>query len=183
MLLDATTASLLVIDVQDRLLPAMGEAEQVVKHCGLLLKAARVLDVPVTVSEQYPRGLGHTVPALKQDAGNAPVFEKLSFSCWRDPALKAHMVGHHEAGRPQVIVAGIEAHVCVLQSCIDLAMAGFGIFAVADAMSSRAEASVVMTHDRLRNAGVEVITTEMAIFELLGRAGTSEFKTLSALIR
>ena len=107
----------------------------------------------------------------------------LSFSCWRDKALKAHFINLHEQGRPLVIVAGIEAHVCVLQSCIDLANAGFGIFAVADSMSSRKPESLSLALDRMRAVGVEVVNTEMVVFELLERAGTTEFKALSALIK
>lgn len=183
MLLDATKASLLLIDMQERLLPAMAEAADVERRCTILLKAAKALELPIAVSEQYPKGLGHTVSSLKADIGNAPVFEKLSFSCWRDDALKPYLIGHHEQGRPLVIVAGIEAHVCVLQSCIDLANAGFGVFAVADAMSSRQPTSVALALDRMRQAGVTIINTEMAVFELLKRAGTAEFKALSALIR
>lgn len=183
MLLDAAKASFLLIDVQERLLPAMTGGGDVVKRCGILLAAARTLDLPVTVSEQYPKGLGPTVAPLREAFGNAPVFEKLAFSVWRDAALKAHLIRHHEQGRPLLIAAGIEAHVCVLQSCIDLAKAGFGVFAVADAMASRHPASAALAEARMRDAGVQVINTEMAVFELLGRAGTAEFKDLSKLIK
>ena len=183
MLLDSAKSTLLLIDMQERLLPAMDGFEEVERRCGIVLKAAKALQVPVAVSEQYPKGLGHTVAGLKADIGNAPVFEKLDFSCWRDAALKRHLINHHEHGRPLVIVAGIEAHVCVLQSAIDLAMAGFGVFAVADAMASRTPASKALALERMRESGVHVVNTEMAVFELLGKAGTAEFKSLSGLIR
>lgn len=183
MLLDAGKSSLLIVDVQERLLPAMCAPEQVVEKSSILLAAAKALDVPITVSEQYPKGLGHTVAALKDACGNAPVFEKLAFSCWRDDALKAHFIRHHDGGRPQVIIAGIEAHVCVLQTAVDMAQAGFAVYVVADATSSRAPSSVELALDRLRLAGVQVINTEMAVFELLGRAGTPAFKAVSALVR
>lgn len=183
MLLDAARSSLLLVDMQERLLPAMSLAADVERRCGILIQAAKALHVPVTVTEQYPKGLGSTVPGLKAQLGNAPVFDKLAFSVWRDDALKAQMIRLHEQGRPQVIVAGIESHVCVLQSCVDLALAGFAVFAVADAMSSRMQASLDMALARLRHGNVEVVTTEMVVFELLGRAGTAEFKALSALIR
>ena len=183
MLLDAAKSFLLLVDMQERLLPAMAGGAEVERRCSILLTAAKRLGVPVVVSEQYPKGLGHTVPGLRENLGNAPIFEKMAFSCWRDAALKAHLVGYHEQGRPQAIVAGIEAHVCVLQSCIDLAQAGFAVFAVADAMSSRAATSAELAVARMRQQGVEVINTEMAVFELLGKAGTAEFKALSALIR
>ena len=183
MLLDAAKATLLLVDMQERLLPAMTGALNVEERCGILLKAARALDVPVTVSEQYPKGLGHTVETLAAEASGAPVFQKLAFSCWRDEGLKKHMIAHHEAGRPLVILAGIEAHVCVLQTAIDLSSAGFGVFAVADAMASRAASSHALALDRMRQNAVSVVTTEMVVFELLREAGTPQFKALSALIR
>lgn len=183
MLIDASKAFLLVIDMQERLVPAVAGAQDLLRRCTILLKAAKVLGVPIALSEQYPRGLGHTVEAAREEAGNAPAFEKTAFSCWRDEDLKKHLIGQFEGGRPQAIVAGVEAHVCVLQSAIDMAQTGFAVFAVADAMSSRAASSVELAHHRMRQAGVSVINTEMAVFELLGKAGTAEFKDLSGLIR
>jgi nicotinamidase-related amidase len=183
MLIEAKRASLLLVDMQERLLPAMDDRESIVGRSAILLRAAKELGLPVTASEQYPRGLGHTVAELRDHIGNGPVFEKTAFSCWREDALKARLTGLHETGRPQVIVAGIEAHVCVLQTAIDLAQAGFAVFAVADAISSRKPSSVALAVDRMRMAEVAIINTEMAIFELLGQAGTAEFKSLSALIR
>ncbi len=183
MLIDAAKSSLLIVDVQERLLPVMAKGNSVVERSIILLKAAKALGVPIAVSEQYPKGLGHAVEILIQDIGNAPVFEKSSFSCWRDDGLRKHFTAHHDSGRPQVIIAGIEAHVCVAQTAIDMAHAGFGVFVVADAVSSRAEASVPLALARLRQSGVEVVNTEMAVFELLGKAGTPEFKALSALIK
>ena len=181
MLLDATKSSLLLIDIQDRLLPAMSTPDQVIAKSQILLQAAGTLGLPVTISEQYPKGLGHTVAALQTNT--ATTFEKLSFSCWRDDALKTHFINLHETGRPLVIVAGIEAHVCVMQTCIDLANAGFGVFAVADAMSSRKPESATLAFERMRANDVQVVNTEMVVFELLERAGTAEFKALSGLIR
>ena len=183
MLIDAAKSSLLIVDVQERLLPVMAAGNSVVERSKILLKAAKALDVPVAVSEQYPKGLGHTVETLIQDIGNAPVFEKSAFSCWRDDGLRKHFTVHHDGGRPQVIIAGIEAHVCVAQTAIDMAQAGFGVFVVADAVSSRAEASVALALARMGQSAVEVVNTEMAVFELLGKAGTPEFKALSALIK
>jgi nicotinamidase-related amidase len=181
MLLEASKSSLLLVDIQARLLPAMAEGAQVVAKSSILLKAAAELGVPVTFSEQYSKGLGHTVPELSVNSAN--VFEKLSFSCWRDEGLRRHFINFHENGRPLVVVAGIEAHVCVLQTCIDLVNAGFGVFAVTDAMSSRMPQSAELAFSRMRHAGVETVNTEMVVFELLEKAGTAEFKTLSTLIK
>ena len=159
----------------------MADADLVVGNSKLLLQVAKVLELPITVSEQYPKGLGHTVAVLADNAGQ--VFEKTSFSCWRDEVLRKHFIALHETGRPLVIVAGIEAHVCVLQTCIDLAAAGFGIFVVADAVSSRKRPSVEFALNRMGSNNVQVVTAEMVLFELLEKAGTAEFKQLSALIR
>jgi nicotinamidase-related amidase len=183
MLVEARKATLFLVDMQERLLPAMTGGAEAQGKCTILLKAAKALGVPVTVSEQYPKGLGPTVPGLREEIGDAPVFEKLSFSCWRDKTIKAHMIAHHEKGRPLVILAGIEAHVCVMQTAADFSAAGFGVFAVADAMASRAPASHQMALERMRENGVSVVNTEMVVFELLGQAGTPEFKALSALVR
>lgn len=183
MLIDAAKSSLLIVDVQERLLPVMAEGNSVIERSKILLKAAKALDAPVAVSEQYPKGLGHTVEKLNQDIGNSPIFEKTSFSCWRDDGLRKHFTNQHDGGRPQVIIAGIEAHVCVAQTAIDMAQAGFGVFVVADAVSSRTESSVALALTRMGQSGVEVVNTEMVVFELLGKAGTTEFKALSGLIK
>jgi nicotinamidase-related amidase len=180
-LMEANKSSLLIVDVQDRLLPAMSEPERLIARSSILLTSAAALGLPVTISEQYPKGLGHTVTALHSNT--ATVFEKSAFSCWRDAALKAHFIAMHDGGRPQVVIGGIEAHVCVLQTAIDMAQAGFGVFVVADAVSSRKPESAALAFDRMRDAGVQVVNTEMVVFELLGKAGTAEFKALSGLIK
>jgi nicotinamidase-related amidase len=182
MLLDAGKASLLIVDVQERLLPAMHDGAGVVAQCQLLLKAAETLKVPVTISEQYPKGLGRTHAALAGAAG-AVTLEKLAFSCWRDAALKAHLINLYEQGRPQLIIAGIEAHVCVLQTAVDLAQAGFAVYAVGNALSSRLPASCALALQRMSMNQVQIVNTEMVVFELLGQAGTPAFKALSALIK
>ncbi len=183
MLIDASKSFLLVIDMQERLLPVMAGAAEVERRALIVIKAAKSLNVPVLASEQYPKGLGPTVPSVKAAIGNADVFEKLSFSCWRDEAFKKHLTGLHEGGRPQAIIAGIESHVCVLQTAVDLAQAGFAVFAVADALSSRAVSSFELARERMRQEGVGLVNTEMVIFELLGKAGSAEFKELSGLIK
>jgi hypothetical protein len=167
--------------MQERLLPAMAESTRVLAKTKILMTAAEELGLPITMSEQYPKGLGSTVPELASN--KAKVFEKLSFSCWRDQFFRRHFIELHEGGRPLVVVAGIEAHVCVLQTAADMAHAGFGVYVVMDAVSSRALESAALALERLRHDGVEVVNTEMVLFELLGKAGTPQFKALSALIK
>lgn len=181
MLLEAKKSSLLVVDVQERLLPAMADPAGVVTRTHILMQAAHALDVPITVSEQYPKGLGPTVTELRDN--RAEVIEKTAFSCWREAALKQHLIDLHEQERPLVVIAGIESHVCVLQTALDLRGAGFGVFVVADAVSSRTTTSVALALERMRDSGVQVVSSEMVVFEWLERAGSPEFKALSALIR
>lgn len=180
MLVDRTRSQLLIVDVQERLLPAMAAAEQVLRGCSLLATAAVRLDVPIQVSEQYPKGLGPTVPALAERVPANAILPKLNFSCLSDPAIRDRL---DAAGRGQVVVAGIESHVCVLMTAMELAEAGRQVFVVADAVSSRRPESVDLALDRLRSAGVAVVNTEMVLFEWLGQAGTEEFKEISQLIK
>lgn len=182
-LLAAERSQLLIVDVQERLLPAMAAPDAVVAGCRTLLRAAGELAVPTLLSEQYPRGLGPTVAPVRDAAAGVSAVPKLAFSAWREPALAVPLRDRRAGGRDQVVVAGLEAHVCVLQSCIDLHEAGFAVACVTDAVSSRAAASVETAKARLLHAGIALVTVEMVVFEWLGQAGTPAFKTLSALLR
>ena len=181
MLIEASKSCLLIVDMQERLLPVIHEAARVADNCITLIAAAEKLDLPIIISEQYPKGLGPTVPELENK--NAMIFDKLAFSVWRNETLKAHFKKMEDSGFKQVIIGGVEAHVCVLQSALDLKNAGFEVFVVADAVGSRHQDSVNLALSRLRHIGVQVINLEMAVFELAGKAGTPEFKALSALIK
>jgi nicotinamidase-related amidase len=179
MLLERDKSQLLMVDVQERLLPAMSDPMLVLKNGGRLLEAARTLAVPVVVSEQYPAGLGRTVPDLSNLAPANAVHEKVEFSCFANPALRSALSG---AGR-QTVIFGIEAHVCVLQTAIEMADGGHDVTIVVDAIGSRFADSKEIALRRLQDAGVQLATTEMVLFEWLRRAGTPEFKTISRLIR
>lgn len=171
---------LVVVDVQEKLLPAMSGGEGVLAACVRLVQAARLLDVPVIVTEQYPKGLGSTVPALKDVLGDSPVFEKLSFSCAGADAFLDHM---EDLDRDQVILCGIETHVCVLQTALDLLDQGAQVHVAADATSSRSPENRAVALDRMRREGVVVTAAESAMFEWLRAAGTEEFKAISRLVR
>jgi nicotinamidase-related amidase len=184
MLLDRARSQLLVVDVQERLMPAMHAGETMAERCGILMQSAHRLGIPVTISEQYRKGLGPTIARLGNLKGDAPVLEKVHFSCAEDDAIVARVNGLATAGRSQVLVCGIESHVCVLQSALGFKERfGFEVAVAADAVTSRQPASVALAFDRMRGAGVSVVNTEMALFEWLHRAGTPEFKELSPLIR
>lgn len=181
MLIEAGKAFIFLVDVQEKLLPVMHQPERVIANCVTLIKAAEALDLPIVQSQQYPKGLGPTVPEL--ETSNAMIFDKLAFSAWRDDAMRVHLRKMRDAGFTQIVMAGIEAHVCVLQSAIDLKTSGFDVFVVGNAVSSRAPESVDLALARLLRHDVDVVNVEMAVFELAGKAGTPEFKALSALIK
>ena len=183
MLLDATRSQVLIVDVQERLLPAMHEGTAAVERCAVLMQAAQELTLPVLVSEQYRKGLGPTVARLDNVKGDASLMEKMHFSCAADPGMAKHIGDIAAAGRPQVVMGGIESHVCVLQSALGFKAAGLDVFVVADAVTSRRPESVDLALDRLRAAGVHVVNTEMAVFEWLHVSGTPQFKALSKLIK
>ena len=180
MLMNAEQSCLLIVDVQERLAPAMSDPARVIRHCGILLQAANRLSIPVVVSEQYPKGLGPTVQDLQPLLPPEGAAAKMQFSCAADPEILRRL---HASQRKQIIIAGIESHVCVLQTAIGLKEKGFNVFVVEDASASRMPANEVLAADRMRQENIALASTEMAIFEWLGKAGTLEFKELSALIR
>ena len=180
MLIQREKTCLIVIDVQEKLISAMSQADTVVANITALLKAAERLGVPALFSEQYPKGLGPTVGALAPFAAKAGPVEKTEFSCASAPGFVERVKA---AGREQLVLTGIEAHVCVLQSALQFKALGYSVFVVADAVSSRRSESAAIALERMRAAGVIAVTTEMVIFEWLGRAGSPEFKELSALIK
>lgn len=183
MLLDRARSQLLVVDVQDRLLPAMHEGERMVANCAILMQSAQRLGIPVTISEQYTKGLGPTIARLGNIKGDAAVLEKMHFSCADDSAISTRVRGLASEGRSQVVVCGIESHVCVLQSALGFAGGGLNVFVSLDAVTSRKPESVAVARERFAAENVAVITTEMAVFEWLHVAGTPEFKDLSKLIK
>jgi nicotinamidase-related amidase len=165
-------AALIVVDVQEGFRP-YAVFDRVAGSCAKLVQAARILELPVIVSEQYPKGLGHTAPevGLKDE----PRIEKTVFSA-------ARADGFDLAGRDQVIVCGIETHVCVSQSVHDLLGQGIEVHVPADAVGSRHEIDYQRGLERMERAGAVVGTVEAALFELLERAGTPEFKAVQRLI-
>lgn len=180
MLMNAPDACLMVVDVQKRLLGVMDAPRQVVSGCTLMMKAAAVLGIPVVVSEQYPEGLGGTIEPLAELAPDDAFFSKLHFSCADNLAIRGKI---NELGKKQIVIGGIEAHVCVLQTALAFTGAGYSCFVVADATSSRTPANHAAAMARLREAGVGIVTSEMVVFEWLGKAGTPEFKELSRLLK
>lgn len=176
MLMKADRSLLLVVDVQERLVPAIHEHERLVENCGWLINVARELGVPLRVSEQYPKGLGATVDPLRSLIEPAEVLEKVHFSCAAEETCREDIL---ETGRDQIIVAGVEAHVCVLQTVLDLMGLGRNVFLVADAVSSRDPRDAELGIARMRQAGAQIVSREMVAFEWAHKAGTDRFRHLS----
>ena len=179
--LDRERALLLVVDVQEKLVRAMPpeSVARVEKNAGILITAAKRLGLPVVASEQYVKGLGPTVAKLRELLPSAPI-EKVEFSCGASKPLAREIL---DTGRRQVIVAGMESHVCVFQTVRDLLRGGFAVFVPEDAIASRTEDNRQIGLRLCEKAGATITSTETVLFDLLGTAGTPEFKELSPLIR
>lgn len=180
----ADRSQLLIIDVQERLVPAMQEPQAVVSACAFLGQVAGLCSVPILITEQYPKGLGHTVPAVLEACTRPVLVEKTAFSAPQERKVLDRLRKRRaDQRREQIVVCGVEAHVCVLQSALDLAGSGFEVFVVADAISSRHIGSRDVALSRLAHAGVVPVTSEMVAFEWVGNAKAKAFKPISALVR
>lgn len=179
--LDRSDALLLVVDVQERLAAAMPQQAraQFEKNVILLVRAAQRLQLPIVATEQYPKGLGHTVPGLRELLPEPPL-EKLEFSCGASKPVARRILA---TGRRQVIVAGMETHVCVFQTVRDLARGEFAVFLPQDAVLSRTEENRQVGLRLCEKSGATLTSAEAAVFDLLGAAGTPEFKELAPLLK
>ena len=173
-------AQLLVIDFQERLLPSIDDRAAILAQAERMIRAAVALDLPITVSEQYPRGLGATAPSILAATPNAARLEKMTFSLCADAACRRRI---SEVLRPQVLIVGIETHVCVYQTALDLLAMQLRPIVLADAVSSRRPLDGAIALDGLRAAGAGVTTVESAIFQLVHEAGTDRFQRILPIVR
>jgi nicotinamidase-related amidase len=173
-------AALVVVDIQERLLPAMFEKERVVRNAVRLIKGAAVLGVPVLATEQYRKGLGATVAEVASAIPGFAPLEKVAFSACGAGDFAAAL---KTTGASDAILCGIEAHVCVTQTCLDLLDQGKRVFIAADAASSRTPENYRLGLERMAAAGAVIASTEMVLFELLGEAGTAQFKQILELVK
>ena len=184
MLMQRHRSQLLVIDVQEKLAPHVADQADVVGNCVRLVQYARHLDVPATLTEHYPKGLGATAAPLTEAAGNTAVtLEKITFSSWKDAAIRARIDGLAADGRDQVVVAGMESHVCVAQTVLDLVAHHVPVFLVADAVGSRDRGVRDTAIERLRDAGVSIVSQEMVAFEWLERGDVPELRDILAVLK
>ncbi|HZH02230.1 MAG TPA: isochorismatase family protein [Myxococcaceae bacterium] len=177
--LERARAAVLVVDVQERLCAAMppAELERVVNRTQALLAGARVLRLPTVVTEQYPRGLGPTLTSIREEVGEVTRVEKVRFSAAIEPVLGAW------GDRDQILIAGLETHVCVYQTARDLVAVGKAPWVCADAVLSRTSVDRQVGLELCRAAGAAVTTVEAALFDLLQEAGSAEFKAISAAVK
>lgn len=176
MLLQKSKSCLLLVDVQEKLIPHVMKADALVARCQWLMRLATELDVPILISEQYTKGLGRTVAPLRELASQEAEIDKVYFSCYRDQNF---VTAWRNINRKQAVIAGIETHVCVLQTALDLKAEGFDVFVVIDAVSSRFELDHQFALERMKQAGIRLVTAEMVFFEWVELAGTPVFKALS----
>jgi nicotinamidase-related amidase len=169
---------LLVVDVQEKLMPLIPGQRRLIWNIGRLVRGAQAVGLPVAGTEQYPKGLGPTVPELAALLGPLP--DKLAFSCGACGEVFARF---RERNVVKLLLAGIEAHVCVQQTVFDLLAAGFRVYVAVDAVASRFEIDREVALRRMDSAGATLTTVEAALFEWCGASGTPEFKTISALVR
>lgn len=180
-LLNVDNALLLIIDIQEKLLKAQFNSEQVLKGASVLAEASNILGIPVITTEQYPKGLGHTVPELKEKlAENTVYFEKTNFGCCDEGGFNELLNGYN---RKQIIVCGMESHVCVHQTVFALLNQGFEVHLVQDAVASRNEWEYKQGIKRMVSSGAIISCVEMVIFELLKTAKNPNFKAVQSLIK
>lgn len=177
--LEADDTALLVVDMQERLVPVMSNADELIKRVATVSRGAHALGLPVLMTEQYPKGLGATIPEIREAVLCDPL-EKIEFSAVAAPGFQPALLA---AGKRTVLVAGIETHVCVLQTCLDMLDHHIRPVLLADCTSSRHTIDRDTAIYRLRESGVIVTTLESALFELLGQAGTEQFKSISRLVK
>lgn len=178
--LSKDTAALVIVDVQERLAAVMKMKDAVIKNCLHLIELSKMFNIPVVVTEQYPKGIGRTMEEIRNALPAYHPVEKMTFSCCDEQAFTDEI---KKLGKKTIILTGMETHVCVLQTCISLLHDGFDVHLVQDAVCSRAKENWKTGIEFMRGAGAVITCTETALFQLLKVAGTEEFKAISKRIK
>jgi nicotinamidase-related amidase len=178
--LNKESSVLVVVDIQEKLAAVMSEREKVVGNTLHLIEAAKLLGIPGILTEQYPRGLGPTLSEIREALPGCEPIEKLTFSCCAELGFMRVL---EASGRRKIILCGMEAHVCVLQTCIGALMEGYAVHAVRDAVCSRSKENYRTGVEFMRDAGAVITGTETVLFQLLEKAGTEEFKAIVKRIK
>lgn len=177
-----TQSQVLVVDIQTKLAPHLHDVDNMVTRCVQVLTAAQLFQIPITVAEQYPQGLGNSVEAIAPFI-QTPVFEKTSFSCFGCATLSERVRKIEQTGRSVLIIVGCEAHVCVLQTVIDALEQGYRVIVVDNAVASRNPRDALLARERLSQAGAQYFSAEMLLFEWLQNKDHEHFKAISNLLK
>lgn len=180
MRLHSKQTAMLLVDVQERLFGHIHHHELIEKHLLVLLQGLQHLAIPIVCNQQYTKGLGETISSVRDLLGKTTVYEKCTFSCYQNSDVMEHLKSLHVK---HMIVAGVESHVCVLQSVLDLLDAGFEVMLCTDAIGSRKEHDHAMALRRMEQEGAKLCTTESLLFELLQSSLHPQFKAISALVK
>lgn len=175
-----TNVQMLMVDIQERLLPSIDRNETVLRNARVLCAAAKELKIPVKITEQYPKGIGPTVAGLREVTADSPVFEKKHFSCCEAPGFDAFFFA---TDRPITVLFGIETHICILSTLLDMRERDLPVILAADACGSRNPLHASLALDQARSAGALVLPVESIVYRILGCAGTPEFKALLPLFK
>jgi isochorismate hydrolase len=178
--LERDNSAIMIIDIQDRLARVMEEREKVIANCLHLIELSKLLHIPLLVTEQYPKGLGVTVEEIRQVLTEYKPLEKLTFSCCDDGTFPERI---KRLDRRQIIIAGMETHVCILQTCIGLLRDGYAVHVVSDAVTSRKAEDKEAGIQFVRDAGAVITCTETVLFQMLKVAGTDQFRTIAKRIK
>jgi len=178
--LERNQTVLVVIDVQSKLLPVIYDYPALVENIKRIIKCTQILGIPIVLTEQYPRGLGSTVEEIKETLSEYHPIEKVSFSCCEEENFINRI---KQLNRKQILVCGIEAHICVYQTCMDLVSEGYEVHLLIDAISSRKRDNRNLTIEKLNGMGVQITSVEMALFEILKDATSDEFKRISRIVK
>jgi len=178
--LDKNTTALVIVDIQERLAAVMKMKDAVVSNCLHLIELAKMLDIPIVLTEQYPKGIGQTVEPIRKALPEYRPIEKLTFSCCDEPSFPDAI---RKLNKKTLVVTGMETHICILQTSIGLLRDGFNVHLVKDAVCSRTKENWKVACEFMRDAGAVITCTETVLFQLLQIAGTEEFKAISKRIK
>ncbi len=173
-------AIIIVIDIQEKLFPKMARKEELIRNVEKLIRFAGIMKIPILLTEQYPKGLGRTIVEVKNILPKVKPIEKVEFSCLRSEKFKEAI---EKLGAKTLIITGIETHICVTQTALDGVKKGYRVCVVRDAVTSRSLDDESLALERMRQCGVTIVSTEMLIYEMLGKAGTPEFKEALKLVK
>ena len=179
-MLEISNSLLLIIDLQEKLVKMLSDENCAPMNCEKILMASNILNIPTIITEQYPKGLGETIFSIKEANEDARYLEKTDFSAYKTIEIKEYLDKNE---RKQIILAGIELHICVLQTALDLKSFGYDVYIVKDACASRNENNFNTAIEYLKMNGIQIIDTEIALFELLRTSKHPNFKEIQALIK